>query len=144
MRYGLKPIAVDSKTHMLTLPCVSALTHIVFQVQHHPHSCLINSTATRTKFMFTLNLPKMIHDQDVFSSREDRNSYMFHLHQRDTGLGVGRFELVQLDLCCDRDLYQFTGQQSRNISIQNKNEQHIQQFCWMYQTPHKRLSEQSE
>ena len=66
MRYGLKPIAVDSNTHMLTLPCVSALTHIVFQVQHHPHSCLINSTATRTKFMFTLNLPKTIHDQDVF------------------------------------------------------------------------------
>ena len=56
----------------------------------------------------------------LFSSREDPNSYLSHVHQRDTGLGVGRFGLVQLDLCCDRDLYQFTGPQSRNISIQNK------------------------
>ena len=42
MCYGLKPIAVESKAHLLTIPCVGTNTYkgasntIVFRVQHNP------------------------------------------------------------------------------------------------------------
>ena len=42
MHYGLKPIAVESKAHLLTIPCVGTNTYkgasntIVFRVQHNP------------------------------------------------------------------------------------------------------------
>ena len=56
MRYGLKPIAVESKAHLLTIPCVGTNTYkgdtsntIVFRVQHNPSGRYIDPQATRFK-----------------------------------------------------------------------------------------------
>ena len=70
-RYGLKPIAVETKAHMLTLLCVGSLTcdgdtlsNIVFRIKHKPSGCL-----------WTLLQPESIHSQltkqMLFCSREN-------------------------------------------------------------------------
>lgn len=64
MRYGLKPIAVESKNHILTVPCIGTNIYpgntsstIVFRIQHNPSGRYVDPTATRIKVTFTLNIP---------------------------------------------------------------------------------------
>ena len=72
-RYGLKPIAEETKAHMLTLLCVvslmydeNTLSNNLFRIQYNPSDCFIDPTATRIKFQFTLDSPNTVRDQDTF------------------------------------------------------------------------------
>ena len=56
MRYGLKPIAVESKAHLLTVPCVGTNLYsgdtsstIIFRIQHNPSGRYIDPTTTKFK-----------------------------------------------------------------------------------------------
>ena len=67
MKYGLKPIAVESKQHVLTLPCVgtnlydgNTSSNIVFRIQHNPSGRFVDPTATRIKMTFTLSWPSIL------------------------------------------------------------------------------------
>ena len=73
MRYGLKPIAVESKSHILTVPCIGTNTYsgdtgstIVFRIMHNPGGRYIDPTATEIKMTFSLNLPSTISVSDSF------------------------------------------------------------------------------
>ena len=73
MHYGLTPVAVESKAHILTLPCTGAdsypgdtSSNIVFRIQHNPSGWYVDSSATKIKFTFSLSLPNTIRDQDAF------------------------------------------------------------------------------
>jgi hypothetical protein len=64
MKYGLKPIGVESKTHVLSLPCVgtnryegNTSSNIVFRIQHNPSGRFVDPTATRIKLTFTMSWP---------------------------------------------------------------------------------------
>ena len=67
MKYGLKPIGVESKTHILTLPCVgtnkyegNTSSNIVFRIQHNPSGRFVDPTATRIKLTFTMSWPNCL------------------------------------------------------------------------------------
>lgn len=73
MRYGLKPIAVESKAHVLTLPCIGAASYdgdtsstIVFRIQHNPSGRYVDPQATKFKVTFSLTLPVGIKRSDAF------------------------------------------------------------------------------
>ena len=53
MRYGLKPLAVESKQHILTLPCLGTNLYegttgstIIFRIQHNPSGRYVDTQAT--------------------------------------------------------------------------------------------------
>ena len=57
MRCGLKPIAVESKAHLLTIPCADTNLYtgdtsstIIFWIQHNPSSRYIDPTAPKFDF----------------------------------------------------------------------------------------------
>ena len=67
MRYGLKPLAVTSKHHLITLNCLGTNVYkgetgstIRFRLQHNPTGRYIDPAATKIKFTFTLTLPESI------------------------------------------------------------------------------------
>jgi hypothetical protein len=64
MRYGLKPIAVESKAHVLSLNCIgtnlyegSTSNTIIFRINHNPGGRYIDPAGTRIKLTFTLIIP---------------------------------------------------------------------------------------
>ena len=65
MRYGLKPLAVTSKHHLITLNCLGTNVYkgetgstIRFRLQHNPTGRYIDPAATKIKLTFTLTLPE--------------------------------------------------------------------------------------
>ena len=72
MSYGLKPIAVKSKAHLLTVPCVGTNLYsgdtsstIIFRIQHNPSECYINSTATKFKMTCQFKFPAIVGVSDT-------------------------------------------------------------------------------
>lgn len=62
LRYGLKPVAVESKQSVITIPALGATTYegntssnIVFRIQHNPSGRYVDPAATRIKMTFTLD-----------------------------------------------------------------------------------------
>ena len=67
MQHGIKPIAVESKAHLLTIPCIGTNQYrggtsntLMSHIQHNPCGCYIDPQATRIKctlqFMFSSEL----------------------------------------------------------------------------------------
>ena len=90
MRYGLKPIAVESKAHVLTLPCIGASNYvgdtssnIVFRIQHNPSGRFVNPTATRIKFTFEIVFPAGIRAQDAFCFERGPESLIRRMQIKD-------------------------------------------------------------
>ena len=84
MRYGLKPIAVESKAHLLTIPCVGTNTYkgdtsntIVFRVQHNPSGRYIDPQATRFKCTLQFTFPEGLTPCDAFFSLNEVQSLLF-------------------------------------------------------------------
>ena len=90
MRYGLKPIAVESKAHVLTLPCIGASEYtgdtsstIIFRIQHNPSGRYVDPTATRFKFTFSLSLPAGCKMQDAFCFERGPESLIRRMQIKD-------------------------------------------------------------
>jgi len=90
MRYGLKPIAVESKAHVLTLPCIGAASYdgdtsstIVFRVQHNPSGRYVDPQATKFKVTFSLTLPVGIKKLDAFFFETGLESMIKHFQIKD-------------------------------------------------------------
>ena len=73
MRYGLKLIAIGSKAHLLTVPCVGTNLYsggtsrtIIFRIQHNPNKCYINPTATKFKMTCQFEFPAIDGVSDTF------------------------------------------------------------------------------
>ena len=73
MRYGLKPIAVESKAHLLTVPCVGTNLYsgdtsstIIFRIQHNPSGRYIDPTATKFKMTVEFVFPTSVCPSDTF------------------------------------------------------------------------------
>ena len=73
MRYGLKPIAVESKAHLLTVPCVGTNLYsgdtsstIIFRIQHNPSGRYIDPTATKFKMTLQFSFPDFLTASDTF------------------------------------------------------------------------------
>lgn len=73
MRYGLKPIAVESKAHLLTVPCVGTNVYsgdtsstIIFRIQHNPSGRYIDPTATKFKMTVEFLFPPTVTTSDTF------------------------------------------------------------------------------
>ena len=74
MRYGLKPIAVESKAHLLTVPCVGTNLYsgdtsrtIIFRIQHNPSGRYIDPTATKFKMTCEFDFPSdLLTPSDTF------------------------------------------------------------------------------
>ena len=100
MRYGLKPIAVESKAHLLTIPCVGTNTYkgdtsntIVFRVQHNPSGGYIDPQATRFKCTLQFTFPDVLMPSDAFFlERGPESSYYSLIHdKRYSRTRVGRY-----------------------------------------------------
>ena len=73
MRYGLKPIAVESKAHLLTVPCIGTNLYsgdtsstIIFRIQHNPSGRYIDPTATKFKMTCQFTFPDTLTISDTF------------------------------------------------------------------------------
>jgi hypothetical protein len=62
LRYGLKPVAVESKQSVITIPALGSTVYsgdtssnIVFRIQHNPSGRYVDPAATRIKMTFTLD-----------------------------------------------------------------------------------------
>ena len=73
MCYALKPIAVGSKGHLLTVPCIGTNLYtgdtsstIFFRIQHNPSGRYIYPTATKFKMMCQFKFPTFITPLDTF------------------------------------------------------------------------------
>ena len=73
MRYGLKPVAVELKAHVLTIPCIRTNTYkgntsntIVFRIQHNPSGRYIDPQAIRIKFTLKFTFPENLTSSDSF------------------------------------------------------------------------------
>ena len=76
MRYGLKPIAVESKAHVLTIPCIGTNSYkgdtsntIIFRIQHNPSGRYIDPQATRIKCTLKFNFPALMPSDSFFLER---------------------------------------------------------------------------
>lgn len=63
LRYGLKPVAVESKQSVITIPALGSTiysgdtsSNIVFRIQHNPSGRYVDPAATRIKMTFTLDM----------------------------------------------------------------------------------------
>jgi len=90
MRYGLKPVAVESKAHILTYPCVGTNSYsgdtsstIVFRIQHNPSGRYVDPTATRIKMTFTITFPTTTHEFDAFRFERGPESIIRRLQIKD-------------------------------------------------------------
>ena len=97
MRYGLKPVGVESKAHVLTYPCVGTNSYdgdtsstIVFRIQHNPSGRYVDPTATRFKMTFTLSLPTTTHECDAFRFEHGPESIIYRFQLKDIQGRVGR------------------------------------------------------
>ena len=73
MRYGLLPIAVESKAHLLTVPCIGTnlcsgdtSSTIIFRIQQNPSGRYINPTATKFKMTCQFTFPDTLSVSDTF------------------------------------------------------------------------------
>ena len=69
MHYGLKAIAVESKAHLLTLPCIGTedtSNTIVFRIQQNPSGRYIDPQATRFKCTLQFTFPNTLTASDTF------------------------------------------------------------------------------
>ena len=73
MRYGLKPIAVESKAHVLTIPCIGTNSYkgdtsntIIFRIQHNPSGRYIDRQVTHFKCTLKFTFPETLTPSDAF------------------------------------------------------------------------------
>ena len=73
MRYGLKPIAVESKPHLITVPCVGTNLYsgdtsstIIFRIQHNSSGRYIDPIATKGKMTCKFEFPSDLTPSDTF------------------------------------------------------------------------------
>jgi hypothetical protein len=90
MRYGLKPIAVESKAHILSIGCQGTNIYdgntsstIIFRVNHNPGGRYIDPAGTRFRLNFTLNLPVAISPADCFLFDRGPESIIRRLQVKD-------------------------------------------------------------
>ena len=93
MKYAMKPIAVESKTHLLTLPFIGAASYtgdtssnIFFRIQHNPSGRSVDSSRTKIKFTFTPYLSLfVINCKTPASSNVVLNHSLSYADQRHSG-----------------------------------------------------------
>ena len=75
LRYGLKPIAVESKQSVLVIPALgtnvyegSTSSTIVFRIPHNPSGRYVDPAATRIKFTFEFDASEMTEDLGIADS----------------------------------------------------------------------------
>ena len=90
MTYGLKLIAIESNTFILTLPCIGVANYdgdtsstIVFPIQHNPSSRYVDPKATKFKVTFSLTLPVRIKKLDMFFIERGPESMIKHFQIKD-------------------------------------------------------------
>ena len=134
MRYGLKPIAVESKAHVLTLPCIGASEYtgdtsstIIFHIQHNPSGRYVDPTATRFKFTCSLSLPAGCKMQNAFCFERGPESLIRRMQikdiQRRVLEGIDKYYMVYAvtEICTTnpdtrqgRDLFNMEGNSTWN------------------------------
>ena len=73
MRYELKPIDVEFKSHLLTVPCVrtsvdngDTSSTIVFRIQHKPSGQCNDPTPTKIKMALQFSFPNALTASNLF------------------------------------------------------------------------------
>ena len=73
LHYGLKPIAVESKCHIIQCPALGTnlyegmtASSIVFRIQHNPSGRFVDPTICKFKMQFLLTVPASINPGDTF------------------------------------------------------------------------------
>ena len=73
LRYELRPIAVESKCHIIQCPALgmnlykgTTSSSIVFRIQHNPSGRFVDPTTCKFKMQFLLTVPATIQPCDCF------------------------------------------------------------------------------
>ena len=89
MRYGLKPIAVESKAHLLTVPCVGTNLYsgdtsstIIFRIQHNPSGRYIDPIETKFKMTLQFQFPDFLNVSDTFFLERGPESIIRRVHHK--------------------------------------------------------------
>ena len=90
LRYGLRPIAVESKCHIIQCPALgtnlyegTTASSIVFRIQHNPSGRFVDPTTCKFKMQFILTVPAAIQPCDCFFFERGPESIIRRLQVKD-------------------------------------------------------------